>query len=224
MSVNISNLTLAVPVAESSISPVAIELTGTEAIAQYPSYVTVLSDGSIQLFAPTKGASSKSTHRTRCEWSEPEYWTLNSAQDHWNRQTMTLTKVNWAQKVVIAQMHVFGDDSPPVKVFWKKGEITLGFRRTYNQTDPVNSTVLKGVPLGGRFDVSLHTTSAGVVNVTAKCNGVSGTSGDLQLDSTWSSQLFEFHGGIYNQVDYTDATPADDGSVCIISELSLIHR
>ncbi|MCE5988455.1 polysaccharide lyase family 7 protein [Pseudomonas sp. 5FOS] len=223
MSVNISNLTLAVPVAESSISPVAIELTGTEAIAQYPSYVTVLSDGSIQLFAPTKGASSKSTHRTRCEWSEPEYWTLNSAQDHWNRQTMTLTKVNWAQKVVIAQMHVFGDDSPPVKVFWKKGEITLGFRRTYNQTDPINSTVLKGVPLGAKFEVSIHATSAGVVTVTAKCNGVTGSSGDLRFDSTWASRLFEFHGGVYNQVDYTDTTPADDGSICIISDLALIH-
>ncbi|MEX5502438.1 polysaccharide lyase family 7 protein [Pseudomonas putida] len=224
MAVDISKLTIATPVAVSSTNPVALELNGAEAIARLPSVVKVLSDGSIQLSAPTKGASSKSTHRTRCEWTETESWTLGSAQDHWNRQTMTLTKVNAAQKVVIAQMHVRGDDSPPVKVFWNKGNITVGFRRTYNQADPVNSTVLKGVPLGAKFNVSLHTTSAGVVNVTAQCNGVSGASGDLQLDSTWASRQFEFHGGIYNQVDYTDATPADDGSICIISELSLIHR
>ncbi|AHC83316.1 MULTISPECIES: polysaccharide lyase family 7 protein [Pseudomonas] len=223
MSVDISNLTIAVPVAESSISTVAVELTGSEAIALYPNYVTVLSDGSVQLSAPTKGASSKSTRRTRCEWSEPEYWSLGGALDHWNRQEMTLTKVNWAQKVVIAQMHVYGDDSPPVKVFWKKGNITLGFRRTYNQADPVNSTVLKGVPLGSKFEVSIHATSAGVVTVTAKYNGVTGSSGDLQFDSTWASRLFEFHGGVYNQVDYSDTTPADDGSICIISDLSLIH-
>ncbi len=223
MSVDIRNLTLAVPVAESSISTVAVELTGSEAIALYPNYVTVLSDGSVQLSAPTKGASSKSTRRTRCEWSEPKYWTLGGAPNHWNRQEMTLTKVNWAQKVVIAQMHVYGDDSPPVKVFWKKGDITLGFRRTYNQTDPINSTVLKGVPLGAKFEVSIHATSAGVVMVTARCNGVTGSSSDLQLDSTWASRQFEFHGGVYNQVDYTDTTPADDGSVCIISDLTLIH-
>ena len=223
MSVDISNLTIAVPVAESSISTVAVELTGSEAIALYPNYVTVLSDGSVQVSAPTKGASSKSTRRTRCEWSEPEYWSLGGALDHWNRQEMTLTKVNWAQKVVIAQMHVYGDDSPPVKVFWKKGDITLGFRRTYNQADPVNSTVLKGVPLGSKFEVSIHATSAGVVTVTAKYNGVTGSSGDLQFDSTWASRLFEFHGGVYNQVDYSDTTPADDGSICIISDLSLIH-
>lgn len=224
MAVDISKLTIATPIAVSSTNPVALEVNGAEAIARFPSIVKVLSDGSIQFSAPTKGASSKSTHRTRCEWTETEDWTLASAQDHWNRQTMTLTKVNAAQKVVIAQMHVRGDDSPPVKVFWNKGNITLGFRRTYNQTDPVNSTVLKGVPLGEKFNISIHTTADGVVIVTAKCNGVSGTSGDLQLDSTWASRLFEFHGGVYNQVDYTAATPADEGSICIISELSLIHR
>ncbi|MNN21120.1 Alginate lyase [compost metagenome] len=223
MSVDISNLTIAIPVAMSSTNLVAIELTGAEAIAQYPSFVKVLSNGSVQLSAPTKGASSKSTRRTRCEWSEPKYWTLGSAQDHWNRQEMTLTKVNWAQKVVVAQMHVYGDDSPPVKVFWKKGDITLGFRRTYDQADPVNSTVLKGVPLGAKFNVSIHATAQGQVSVTVTCNGVTGSSGDLQLDSTWASRLFEFHGGVYNQVDYTDTTPVDDGSICIISDLSLIH-
>ncbi|MCX2888219.1 MULTISPECIES: polysaccharide lyase family 7 protein [Pseudomonas] len=223
MAVDISNLIIATPVAVSATNPVALELNGAEAIARFPSVVTVLSDGSIQFSAPTKGASSKSTHRTRCEWTETQSWTLASAQNHWNRQTMALTKVNAALKVVIAQMHVRGDDSPPVKVFWKKGDITLGFRQTYDQPDPVNSTVLKGVPLGAKFDVSIHTTRDGLVTVTASCNGVSGSSGGLQLDSSWASRLFEFHGGVYNQVDYNDATPADDGSICIISELSLLH-
>jgi len=223
MTVDISKLTIATPVAVSATNPVALELNGAEAVVRFPGIVKVLGDGSIQFSAPTKGASSKSTHRTRCEWTETQGWTLSGARDHWNRQTMTLTKVNAAQKVVIAQMHVRGDDGPPVKVFWNKGNITLGFRRTYNQADPVNSTVLKGVALGAAFKVSIHVTAAGVVNVTASCNGVSGASGDLQLDSTWAPQLFEFHGGVYNQLDYTDTTPADDGSICIISELSLMH-
>jgi len=223
MAVDINNLTIATPVAVSSTNPVALELNGAEAIARFPNVVKVLSDGSIQFCAPTKGASSKSTHRTRCEWTETQDWALASAQDHWNRQSMTLTKVNAAQKVVIAQMHVRGDDGPPVKVFWKKGDITVGFRQTFNQAEPMNTTVLKGVPLGAKFNVNIHTTGKGLVTVTATCNGVSGSSDELQLDSSWASRLFEFHGGIYNQVDYSDATPADDGSICIISELSLIH-
>lgn len=223
MTVNIDKLTITTPAATSSTNLVALELSGAQAIERFPQYVTVLSDGSVKLTAPTKGASSKSTHRTRCEWSEPTNWTLASAADHWNRQRMTVTKVNSAQKVVISQIHVRGDDSPPVKVFWNKGNITMGFRTKYNQTTPVNSTVLKGVPLGAEFTVSIHATAKGVVTVEAKCNGVSGSSGALQLDATWGTRLFEFHGGVYNQVDYTESTPAADGSICVISGLSLSH-
>lgn len=223
MTVNISNLTITTPLPVSSTNPVALEVNGATAIAQFPSVVKVLGDGSIQFSAPTKGASSKSTRRTRCEWTESTNWTLASARDHWNRQEMTLTKVNSAQKVVIAQMHVRGDDGPPVKVFWNKGNITLGFRQSYDQADPVNSTILKGVPLGTRFKVSIHVTAQGVVHVSVVAGTASGSSGDLRLDSSWNVRLFEFHGGVYNQIDYTDATPADDGSICVISDLSLSH-
>jgi hypothetical protein len=223
MTVNISNLTIATPVATSATNPVALELNGAQAIAQFPSVVTVLPDGSLQLSAPTKGASSKSTHRTRCEWKESIYWSLASASEHINFQEMTVTKVNSAQKVVISQMHVKGDDSPAIKVFWQKGNITMGFRQSYNQTDPVNTTVLKGVPLGAKFKVTIRVTSSGIARVTIDYNGNMGSSGDLQLDSSWNSQVFDFHGGVYNQIDFTDATPAEDGSICIISDLVITH-
>ncbi|WP_434681400.1 polysaccharide lyase family 7 protein [Pseudomonas sp. R1-18] len=223
MAVNISNLTIATPVATSTTNPVALECNGAKAIAQFPSVVTVLGDGSIQFSAPTKGASSKSTHRTRCEWKEAAYWSIASASQHINYQKMTLIKVNSAQKVVVSQMHVKNDDSPPIKVFWQKGKITMGFREDFNQTDPVNSTVLDKVPLGTPFEITIQVTSAGVATVTAVCNGVTGTSGPLQLDQSWFSQVLGFHGGVYNQIDYTDTTPASDGSICVISDLALRH-
>lgn len=223
MTVNINNLTITTPVATSSTNPVALELSGAQAIAQLPNVVTILSNGSVQLTAPTKGASSKSTHRTRCEWKEPVYWSLASADEHISLQEMTLTKVNSAQKVVIAQLHVRDDDSPPVKVFWSKGNITLGFRKTFNQASPVNTTLLKGVPLGSRFKVTIRVLASGALSVTAECNGDAESSGRLELDSSWRSSLLNFHGGVYNQIDYTDATPASDGSVCILSKLSLTH-
>jgi len=224
MTVNISNLTITTPVPVSSTNPVALEVSGAVAIAELPSIVKVLSDGSIQFSAPTKGASSKSTHRTRCEWKEASYWSLASAAEHINMQEMMLTKVNSAQKVVISQLHVKDDDSPPVKVFWSKGNITLGFRETFNQATPVNTTLLKGVPLGAKFTVTLRVLASGALTVTASCNGKAGSSGSLHMDSSWRSSLLNFHGGVYNQVDYTDATPADDGSICIVSNLSLTHN
>lgn len=223
MTVNINNLTITTPVAISSNNPVALELSGAQAIAELPGVVTVLSDGSVRFSAPTKGASSKSTHRTRCEWKEPMYWALASAAEHINMQEMTLTRVNSAQKVVISQLHVKNDDSPPVKVFWSKGNITLGFRETFNQATPINTTLLKGVPIGAKFKITIRVLASGALTVTAECDGDAESSGRLELDDSWRSSLLNFHGGIYNQVDYTDSTPAEDGSVCIISSLSLTH-
>ncbi|MNP40884.1 Alginate lyase [compost metagenome] len=136
---------------------------------------------------------------------------------------MKLEKVNFAQKVVIAQLHVKDDDSPPIKVFWNKGKITVGFRVDFNQTSTSSSTVLSDVPLGARFDITIEVTKAGACTVSASCNGRSGTTPALQLSATWATQTLNFHGGVYNQVDYTDDTPADDGSVCAISLLELSH-
>jgi len=138
MTVNISNLTITTPVATSPANPVALELSGAEALARYPNVVTALADGSVQFSAPTKGASSKSTHRTRCEWKEPNYWLLASAAEHINMQEMTLTKVNSAQKVVISQLHVKDDDSPPVKVFGAKATSPWGSAK--RSTSPPRST------------------------------------------------------------------------------------
>ncbi|WP_252088784.1 polysaccharide lyase family 7 protein [Pseudomonas sp. MWU13-3659] len=223
MTVNISRLTITTPVATSSTNPVALELSGAEAIAQFPKIVTALPDGSVRFTAPTKGASSKSTHRTRCEWKEPVYWSLASAAEHINLQEMTLTKVNSAQKVVVSQLHVEDDDSPPVKVFWNEGDITIGFRKTFNQGEPVNTTLLESVPHGAKFRITIRVLASGALSVTAECNGRARSSGRLVMDSSWRSSRLNFHGGIYNQVDYSDTTPASDGSICIISKLSLTH-
>jgi len=225
MTVNVSNLTITTPVATSSTNHVALELSGAEAIAQLPSIVTVLSDGSVQFSSPNRKVHRARAHdRTRCEWKEPVYWALASAAEHINMQEMTLTKVNSAKKVVISQLHVKDDDSPPVKVFWSKGNITLGFRQTFNQATPnQHDAAQRRAP---RCKVQNHYPRAGLgrLTVTAECNGDAESSGRLELDDSWRSSLLNFHGGVYNQVDYTDATPAEDGSICIISILSLTHR
>lgn len=223
MSVNIDNLTIGLPVPRSATNPVALEIPGSQALQQYPELVTRQPDGSVQFTAPTLGASSKSTQRTRCEWKEAKYWLLESAREHTNRQEMTLTRVNSAQKVVISQMHVLNDDSPVVKVFWNKGKITLGFRQHFDQPDPVSSTVLDKVPLGARFSILIHATASAVITVQASCDGRTSDLAPMTLDPDWAGHAFDFHGGVYNEVDYTSATLATDGSVCIIHDLQLNH-
>ncbi|MHB9801115.1 polysaccharide lyase family 7 protein [Pseudomonas sp. MT3] len=223
MNVNIDNLNIALPVAKSASDPVALEIPGLQAQAQYPELVLRLPDGSLQLTAPTRGASSKSPHRTRCEWKEPIHWSLSSATEHVNHQLMKVTQVNSAQKVVVAQVHVKNDDSPLLKVFWQEGKLTLGFRQNFNQTAPVNSTVLDNVPLGADFDILVLVTSSLMLSVQASCNGRTSSLLPMPLDASWAVQTFNFHGGVYNQVDYSDATLPTDASVCVIKDLQIWH-
>jgi hypothetical protein len=224
MFVDISNYLIATPLPVSPENPVALELMGDEALLLCPEVISQLADGSVQLTAPTLGASSKSTHRTRCEWKEPEYWALSSAAKHWSRQEMTLTKVNAAQKVVVAQIHVKDATTPPLKVFWNKGKITAGFRSSFAAPDIVNSTLHSDVPLGVPFKISIGVTASGSVSVNVLCQGVPSVKVAMRLDSSWIPRILQFHGGVYNQIDYTDDTPAEDGSVCIIHELSTTHE
>ncbi|MDF3862901.1 polysaccharide lyase family 7 protein [Pseudomonas denitrificans (nom. rej.)] len=223
MTVSIDNLNIALPVGKTPTDSVSIEIPGPQALAQHPNLVTRLPDGSLQLTAPTKGVASKSVHRTRCEWKEPIYWALSSATEHVNHQLMKVTQVNSAQKVVVAQMHVKDDDSPLLKVFWQKGKLTMGFRQNFNQTTPVNSTVLDNVPLGADFDLLILATSSLMLTVQASCNGRNSAVPSMPLDASWAARVFDFHGGVYNQIDFTDTTLASDASVCVIKDLQIRH-
>lgn len=224
MSVDITQYKIATPLPTSETNPVALELLGSLALIQCPEVVSQLEDGSVQFIAPTKGASSKSTHRTRTEWKEPEYWALSSAAKHWSRQEITLTKVNSAKKVVIAQVHVKDATTPPLKVFWNKGKITVGFRASFDTPDIVNTTIHNDVPLGVPFKISVGVTASGWVSVNVVCKGIYSVKVPLKLDSSWQDRVLQFHGGIYNQIDYTELTSDDDGSICVISELTTTHE
>lgn len=223
MSVDISTLRIATPLPVSPTSPVALELLGEDALELCPGVICQFEDGSVQFTAPTKGASSKSTKRTRCEWKEDGYWVLASADAHWSRQKMMVTKVNHAQKVVIGQIHVKDATTPPLKVFWNKGKIVVGFRANFDSAEIQNVTIHEDVPLGSVFKLSIGVTKKGSVSVNVLCEGVSSIKASLALDSTWQGQLLQFHGGVYNQVDYSDITPPEDGSICVISELTITH-
>lgn len=224
MPVDITQYKIATPMPVSKTNPVAMEVMGDVALAQCSSCVVVLEDGSVQFTAKTKGAASKSVHRTRTEWKEAEYWALASAAHHWSRQTLMLTQVNSSGKVVVGQVHVKNATTPALKVFWNKGKLTLGFRPSFANPDIVNMPLLDKVPLNTPFKLAIHVTKAGSVTVNALCEGRKSDCPAMKLDSSWKDQVLQFHGGIYNQVDYSPKTSEDDGSVCIISELSTTHE
>ena len=59
MPVDISTLDIATPLPTSASNPLALELNGNLALAQCPSVISRLADGSIQLCAPTRAKASR---------------------------------------------------------------------------------------------------------------------------------------------------------------------
>lgn len=223
MTIDISTFRIATPLPVSETNPVALELPGLEALERCPEVICLLEDGSLQMTAPTLGASSKSTKRTRCEWKENGYWLLSSADRHWNRQEMTITKVNSAKKVVIGQIHVKDATTPPLKVFWNKGQIIAGFRESFDIPTIANYIVHPDIPLDTKFKLNIGVTRNGNLQINISCKGTLFQPFVLQMGKSWQSKFLQFHGGLYNQIDYSENTPVDDGSVSILHVLDVTH-
>lgn len=177
----------------------------------------------LRLWAPTTGAATKSVHRTRCEWMTDAF-AKEDADDHWNRQSIVLLSVNHAKKAVISQLHVDGQNNPPVKVFWDNGNVTVAIRESNKSSAPKPKLALGGVELGIPFAVVIHLTKKGSISVTvtqgANRGNVSG-----KLDETWDGEQFKFHGGIYNQVDFGLAGELPgEGTLAELQRLEVTHE
>lgn len=200
---------------------IALTVEGDEACILCPDFVYMHPDGGLRLVAPTHGAATESVHRTRTEWMEAFYWPVESAAHHWLRQTMTVERVNQAGRIVIGQMHVKNSNNPFIKIFWDKGAIKIGYREKETMS-PVTTTICRGVELGQRVSLSLHVTKVGSVSLTVKAGGVS-YNFSRKMDPSWFGFMFNFHGGLYNQLDYSDLIPLEDGSEATIHSLIVSH-
>lgn len=104
-------------------------------------------------------------------------------------------EVSSLQKVVIGQIHVKGSERPPVKVFWNSG---------------------------APFKINIHANSSGAVSVSQAVTASNRLRRSC-ASTTPGTRTLAFHGGVYNQIDYSETTNPEDGSVCLISDLSITH-
>ncbi len=201
-------------------------------------YFFVESNEDIRIWAPTKGASTISTSRTRTELREVTAlnktynWFYNAFSDHWLRVAMTVVQVPKGGETVIGQIHVKDSTRPPVKLSFDKaedgiGQLTVGFRKAYGQTNPVDYVLLKDIPVGARFTYVIHVTKSGKVIFNASYTDQTGVRRDGKLDlafePSWSVRELYFKAGVYNQEDPTETTTPDEGSRAIFHRLEISH-
>lgn len=201
-------------------------------------FFSVLPNGDLKVWAPTKGLSSKSTSRTRTELRECTEsgivfnWRYASAAHHWLKVAMTVLQVPKKGETVIGQIHVYGNTRPPVKLSFDKaadgiGQLTVGFRTSFDQVSPVDAELLSGIPVGTRFTFNIHVTERGAVLFSASFTDSEGTkrTGNitLQLDESWAKQGLYFKAGVYNQEDPTATTLDTEGSAALFHKLEITH-
>lgn len=195
-------------------------------------------NGDLKLWAPTKGISSKSTSRTRTEFRECTdrgivyNWRYPSQPHHWLKVAMTVLQVPKKGETVVGQIHVYDNTRPPVKLSFDKaadgiGQLTVGFRESFNQVSPVDLVLLKDIPVGTRFTFNIHATASGAVLFSASFTdeyGLKRTGNlTLNLDESWADQGLYFKAGVYNQEDPTTETLDTEGSAALIHKLEITH-
>jgi hypothetical protein len=190
-------------------------------------YFYIRTDGKVAIFAPTNGASTANSSRTRTEFREviPSTQTLMNwgykEFDQFLRGAFVLTQVTPNGKVCVGQIHVKNNDHPPLKIVWDNGTLKVKFRKTYDMADDVSYTLLTGAKLGDRITYSVHTTEDGIVSVNAALNGVLGTSHILEWDTSWEGKLLYFKIGLYNQEDPNPAYVNGEGSAAIFDKIEI---
>lgn len=201
-------------------------------------FFSVLPNGDLKLWAPTKGVSSKSTSRTRTELREclangaVFNWNYPAFPHHWLRVAATVTQVPKKGETVVGQIHVHGNTRPPVKLSFDKaadgvGQLTVGFRSDFDQVNPVDSVLLADIPVGTRFTFNIHVTASGAVLFSSSftdAGGVKRTGNlTLQFNESWAAQGLYFKAGVYNQEDPTAETLETEGSAALIHKLEITH-
>lgn len=201
-------------------------------------FFSVQPNGDLKLWAPTKGISSKSTSRTRTELREclPNgavyNWQFHSQPHHWLKVAMTVLQVPKKGETVVGQIHVYGSTRPPVKLSFDKaadgvGQLTVGFRETFDQANPVDYTLLSDIPVGTRFTFNVHVTASGAVLFSSSFTDAAGSkrTGNITLGfkESWAAQGLYFKAGVYNQEDPTELTLESEGSLALFHKLEITH-
>jgi hypothetical protein len=201
-------------------------------------YFQMFDGGEFEVWAPTKGAHTANTPRTRTELRETTEkntqfnWKYTDFKDHWLKVASTVKQVPKSGEVVIGQIHVKNSTRPPVKLSMDKvkngiGQLTVGFREKYNQEDPKDYILIKNVPVGTRVAWNIHANESGAVLFSASFTDGYGKKQvgniTLQFDKSWATKSLYFKAGAYNQDDPKPDTLPTEGSRVRFHKLEILH-
>ncbi|MGH8613354.1 MAG: polysaccharide lyase family 7 protein [Gammaproteobacteria bacterium] len=119
-----------------------------DAVTHYPpfsnnTYFELQADGKVTLWAPTKGATTENSSRTRTEFREIDEVTQEQRNFVFAEENVTLrvgvtmTQVTPNGRVVIAQFHLKASSKPLLKVEFDNGKLKAKIRQHLNGSEVV---------------------------------------------------------------------------------------
>jgi len=182
--------------------------------------------GTLFFWAPVTGTVTESAIYPRCELREANAdgsvhnWQY-SAADNTLRATLAVNEVPSSGKVVIGQIHVYGSNTPLLKVEYQykaktqTGNIVAKVRYHVTDDEPTVIQVATGVPMNTKFSYLIHLSPGGTLSVDT-----AGYKWEDQISATWKASQLYFKAGVYTQDNTGDV---NEGGTVTFYKLNAGH-
>jgi Alginate lyase len=182
-----------------------------EPAASTPPWMTVRGDGSLEFWAPTTGATTKTSQHPRSELNSLTNFTVGDGQHSLHASVSVAQVPAGTGDIIIGQIHGADDiiSVPFVMLHYKDGVIRVVVKQVQKGSTGQTYQLLTGVPLGARFDYTITDSGNGSLEFSA-AYGTNTRRATAPLPEAFHGATVRFQAGDY-QLGDSGADIASDG-------------
>jgi hypothetical protein len=161
-------------------------------------------DGSLNFWAPARGATTKNSEHPRTELDSLNNFSAATSGPHTLKASLRVTQVPAdSEDIILGQIHGADDLSsvPYVMLHYRAGTVRVVVKQTRNGPDSRSFPMLTGVALNQRFDFMLSDLGNGSMAFAAGFNG-STHQVTAAVPDAFHDQTVRFQVGCYQQADH----------------------
>jgi Alginate lyase len=174
-------------------------------------WLTASPDGGLTFWAPAEGATTKNSQHPRTELNSLTNFSAGTDGKQTLSATLAVSQVPEDSKdIIVGQIHGADDISsvPYVMVHYRDGEIRVVVKQQQKGDEKQSFSLLTGVPLNDRFDITITDEGNGSMTIGASHAGNT-QQVTAQVPAAFHGQTVRFQVGDYQQAE--SANGADDG-------------
>jgi hypothetical protein len=185
-----------------------------EPAASTPPWMTAKDDGSLEFWAPTAGATTKTSQHPRSELNSLNNFTAGDGVHSLHASVSVAQVPSGTGDIIIGQIHGAGDiiSVPFVMLHYKNGVIRVVVKQVQKGSTGQTYQLLTGVPLGARFDYTITDSGNGNLDFSATY-GADTRQATAPLPEAFNGATVRFQAGDYQLGDSESGIASDGGRV-----------